>query len=158
MSETFRSFIRNQEVINPETGEIKAIYKTIKGTAVDQGEFYQVYSLFLLSVLKIRLSECVLVLSWLASNVEYGTNQIELTSRKKKILCKDLDMSIASFYNYWRVLKNFQFTNEKGELEHVLHIDSEGLVTLNPKIVWKGSIKQLHEFRLRMEADFLERN
>ena len=156
MKTTFRTKIDRELFTDVHTGEIltDVEHKKVIKTVVTKGDFYQVYTGYLAAWLGLKPAECVSVLSWLAANVDYGTNTLDLTKRKKEQLCKDLNIGIASFYNYWKVLKKATFINEDDKEEYLISADRT-FVSVNPKIAWKGSISDLHSISINMSCRFL---
>ena len=158
MRTTFRTKGEREWFTDFNTGEILTDRekKKITKTVLTKGDFYQVYTGYLAAWLGLKPAECVSVLSWLAANVDYGTNTLDLTKRKKEQMCKDLNISIASFYNYWKALKEATFTNEDGKEEYLISAERT-FVSVNPKIAWKGSLSDLHSVSLSMSCRFVVR-
>ena len=158
MRTTFRTKVDRELFTDVNTGEILTDieHKKITKTVLTKGDFYQVYTGYLAAWLGLKPAECVSVLSWLAANVDYGTSTLDLTKRKKEQMCKDLNISIASFYNYWKALKEATFTNEDGKEEYLISAERT-FVSVNPKIAWKGSLSDLHSVSLSMSCRFVVR-
>ena len=158
MRTTFRTKVDRELFTDVNTGEILTDieHKKITKNVLTKGDFYQVYTGYLAAWLGLKPVECVSVLSWLAANVDYGTNTLDLTKRKKEQMCKDLNISIASFYNYWKALKEATFTNEDGKEEYLISAERT-FVSVNPKIAWKGSLSDLHSVSLSMSCRFVVR-
>lgn len=153
---TFSKHILRDRVVDTSTGEIKVDYERqrIELTRLNASEFHQVYSAFLGAVYRIKPIKCQLVLSWLSANVSFGKNSLEFTLNEKKRLCTELDIKLSSLNNlYWPKLKEATFVNEQGKSEKIIHVEGT-TVWVNPKITWKGKLKDLHSMYLEIGCGF----
>lgn len=128
-----------KEMINCRTGEVETIEtRKVFHVPVDPSRFYMVFLGFVDRIIGLKGEVPFKVLSWMCEHTEYNTNRIFLTTKQRKALCKDLDISNNVLTNNLKKLK-----------DNNLICGEQGNFTINPEIIWKGDV----EMRRQMLKD-----
>jgi DNA-binding transcriptional ArsR family regulator len=125
---TSRKFVSKDEVVDKQTGEVATVKKEVTLQA-GPDDFFMVFLTHLSSLFKITNSTDVHVLVKLCELCQFNSNTVSLSTNQRREITEQLKITQQTFTNSLRSLRKAGLVT--GE---------RGLFTLNPEIVWKGSV------------------
>lgn len=123
--------LKNEEiVVNHTTGEVLTISKSFT-IPTNSEEFFLLFLKNLGSLYELKNATEIHVLAFLCANAKFNTNEVSLSTAKRNELMAKLKIRPQSLTNAIRRLRVVGLlTGDKGEY------------TVNPLVMWKGSIKE----------------
>lgn len=125
--EKFNQVIQKQ-IVDVNTGEIVEVEtEKIFTRKIESDAFYMTFINYVAPIFKLKSDVAKNLLVWLCNHAEYNTGKVELTTKKRVVVCSDLEISSNTLTNNLKKLKDLKLIEgEKGDF------------IINPQIFWKG--------------------
>lgn len=119
-----------EHTVNKDTGEIITTRKEFTiGTTTE--EFFLVFLANLDGIFNIKSANDLKALAYMCGACQFNTNIVHLTQAVRKEMCTKLNIT------------NQTLSNSLGSLKrHGLVQGDGGTFTINPEIMWRGSVKE----------------
>lgn len=123
-------------VTDMQTGEVVQMQTSKVFTQkLESDKFYMTFIDYAAPLFKLKSETAKSVLTWMCCHLPYNDNKIQLTTKVRETLCKELAISPNTLTNSLKKLKELHLIDgEKGDFE------------INPFIHWKGTTDE----RLKM--------
>jgi hypothetical protein len=126
----FKRVKNTEHTVNTDTGEVITVQKEYTiGTTTEA--FFLVFLASLQSLYELKSATDIKLLAYLCSTCQFNTNIVHLPKAVRKEICTRLDITNQTLSNSLGALKKLGLLSGDG-----------GSFTINPDVMWKGSIKE----------------